>query len=192
MTIFYFHGFASSAQSTKAVVFKEYINEHFPQINIVVPDIANKIEDSFIQLKQLVKQEAGNKCFIGSSLGGFYASFFAEQFNAKAVLINPASTPYLGMEMYLGMNTNHATNEEFEITDEDLQCLKTHNVPSLKNPKNYLILHETGDEVIPSQYTFDFYQGCYFIVRSGGSHSFDSFAQHLQSITDFLQLSESK
>ena len=77
---------------------------------------SNKIEDSFIQLKQLVKQEAGNKCFIGSSLGGFYASFFAEQFNAKAVLINPASTPYLGMEMYLGMNTNHATNEEFEIT----------------------------------------------------------------------------
>ena len=45
------------AQSTKAVVFKEYINEHFPQIKIVVPDIANKIEDSFIQLKQLIKQE---------------------------------------------------------------------------------------------------------------------------------------
>ena len=84
------------------------------------------------------------------------------------------------------------TNFLCEITDEDLQCLKTHNVSSLKNPKNYLILHETGDEVIPSQYTFDFYQGCYFIVRSGGSHSFDSFAQHLQSITDFLQLSKSK
>lgn len=189
MTIFYFHGFASSAQSTKAVVFKNYINKHFPQVKIVVPDIANKIEDSFIQLEQLVKQETGSKCFVGSSLGGFYASFFAEQNNAKAVLINPASRPYLGMEMYLGTNINHTTNEEFELTTEDLKCLEKHNVASLKNPKNYLILHETGDEVIPSQYTFEFYQGCCFIVRSGGSHSFDSFAQHLQSITDFLQIS---
>ena len=57
--------------------------------------------------------------------------------------------------------------------------------------KKLFDLHETGDEVIPSQYTFDFYQGCYFIVRSGGL-PFDSFSQHLQSITDFLQLSKSK
>ena len=52
----------------------------------------------------------GDRLFIGSSLGGFYASYFAEKFDSKAVLINPASNPYLGMKMYLGKNTNYSTN----------------------------------------------------------------------------------
>lgn len=186
--IFYFHGFASSADSTKALVFQNFIKKRFPNVQLHVPNIDNSIEKSFVQLEDLVNKNSTNKLFMGSSLGGFYASYFAEKYNSKAVLINPASNPYRGMEMYLGKNINYSTNEEFYLTKEDLEVLEEKNVSSINNPSNYLVLVETGDEVIPFKYTLEFYKGCNFCVVNGGSHSFDSFQDKLEIIASFLDI----
>ena len=186
--IFYFHGFASSADSTKAKVFSDFIKEKFPTIYLHIPNIDNSIEKSFTQLKNLVEENAGDRLFIGSSLGGFYASYFAEKFDSKAVLINPASNPYLGMEMYLGENTNYSTNEKFYLTKKDLKVLRLNNVSKIKFPSNYLVLIETGDDVIPFKYTLDFYNGCNFCIINEGSHSFDSFKEKLEIISKFMKL----
>ncbi|GIS34916.1 MAG: hypothetical protein Ct9H90mP6_01730 [Gammaproteobacteria bacterium] len=62
------------------------------------------------------------------------------------MLINPASNPYLGMEMYLGKNTNYSTNEKFYLTKKDLEILELNNVSKIKSPSNYLVLIETGDD----------------------------------------------
>ena len=186
--IFYFHGFASSADSTKAIVFNDFIKEKFPNISLHIPNIDNSIEKSFIQLEKLVGKNKGDRLFIGSSLGGFYATYFAEKLGSKAVLINPASNPYLGMEMYLGKNTNYSTNEEFYLTKKDLEILKLNNVSKVNSPANYLVLIETGDNVIPFKYTLDFYSGCNFRIVNGGSHSFDSFKEKLEIISEFMKL----
>ena len=186
--IFYFHGFASSADSTKAIVFNDFIKEKFPNIYLHIPNIDNSIEKSFIQLEKLVGKNKGDRLFIGSSLGGFYATYFAEKLCSKAVLINPASNPYLGMEMYLGKNTNYSTNEEFFLTKKDLEILKLNNVSKVNSPANYLVLIETGDDVIPFKYTLDFYSGCNFRIVNGGSHSFDSFKEKLEIISKFMEL----
>ncbi len=186
--IFYFHGFASSADSTKAIAFNDFIKEKFPNIYLHIPNIDNSIEKSFIQLEKLIGENEGDRLFIGSSLGGFYASYFAEKFNQKAVLINPASNPYLGMEMYLGKNTNYSTNEEFYLTKKDIEILKLNNVSKINSPSNYLVLMETGDDVIPFKYTLDFYAGCNFCIVNGGSHSFDSFKEKLGIISKFMKL----
>ena len=186
--IFYFHGFASSADSTKAIVFNDFIKEKFPNISLHIPNIDNSIEKSFIQLEKLVGKNKGDRLFIGSSLGGFYATYFAEKLVSKAVLINPASNPYLGMEMYLGKNINYSTNEEFYLTKKDLEILKLNNVLKVNSPANYLVLIETGDDVIPFKYTLDFYSGCNFRIVNGGSHSFDSFKEKLEIISKFMEL----
>ena len=186
--IFYFHGFASSADSTKAIVFNDFIKEKFPNISLHIPNIDNSIEKSFIQLEKLVGKNKGDRLFIGSSLGGFYATYFAEKLGSKAVLINPASNPYLGMEMYLGKNINYSTNEEFYLTKKDLEILKLNNVSKVNSPANYLVLIETGDDVIPFKYTLDFYSGCNFRIVNGGSHSFDSFKEELEIISKFMKL----
>ena len=186
--IFYFHGFASSADSTKARIFDDFIKEKFPNISLHIPNIDNSIEKSFIQLEKLVGKNKGDRLFIGSSLGGFYATYFAEKLGSKAVLINPASNPYLGMEMYLGKNTNYSTNEEFYLTKKDLEILKQNNVSKINSPSNYLVLIETGDDVIPFEYTLDFYNGCNFCIINEGSHSFDSFKEKLETISKFMKL----
>ena len=186
--IYYFHGFASSADSTKAIVFNDFIKEKFPNISLHIPNIDNSIEKSFIQLEKLVGKNKGDRLFIGSSLGGFYATYFAEKLVSKAVLINPASNPYLGMEMYLGKNTNYSTNEEFYLIKKDLEILELNNVSKVNSPDNYLVLIETGDDVIPFKYTLDFYSGCNFRIVNGGSHSFDSFKEKLEIISKFMEL----
>ncbi|GIS34915.1 MAG: hypothetical protein Ct9H90mP6_01720 [Gammaproteobacteria bacterium] len=70
--IFYFHGFASSADSTKAKVFDDFIKEKFPDICLHIPNIDNSIEKSFIQLEDLVEE---NKGVIDYSLGAHLVVF---------------------------------------------------------------------------------------------------------------------
>ena len=91
-------------------------------------------------------------------------------------------------DRYLGKNTNYSTNEEFHLTKKDLEILKLNNVSKIKSPSNYLVLIETGDDVIPFKYTLDFYKGCNFCIVNGGSHSFDSFKKKLEIISKFMQL----
>ena len=43
-------------------------------------------------------------CFVGSSLGGFYATHLAHKHGARAVLINPAVQPDIGLLYVLGVN----------------------------------------------------------------------------------------
>ena len=58
----------------------------------------------------------------------------------------------------------------------------------VNSPANYLVLIETGDDVIPFKYTLDFYSGCNFRIVNGGSHSFDSFKEELEIISKFMEL----
>ena len=54
--------------------------------------------------------------FVGSSLGGFYATHLAERFGARAVLVNPAMRPYDDLRPYVGPQTNLYTGETFVVT----------------------------------------------------------------------------
>ena len=82
----------------------------------------------------------------------------------------------------------YAAKNTLEISKKDLEILKLNNVSKIKSPSNYLVLIETGDDVIPFKYTLDFYKGCNFCIVNGGSHSFDSFKKKLEIISKFMQL----
>ncbi|HWV88437.1 MAG TPA: YqiA/YcfP family alpha/beta fold hydrolase, partial [Burkholderiales bacterium] len=60
-------------------------------------------------------------CLIGSSLGGFYATYLAEKLSLKAVLINPAIDPHVGLRAYLGAQKNLHTGEPYELTEAHLR-----------------------------------------------------------------------
>ena len=53
--------------------------------------------------------------FVGSSLGGFYATHLAERFGARAAMINPAVRPYVDLAPSLGVQTNLYTGEAFDV-----------------------------------------------------------------------------
>jgi predicted esterase YcpF (UPF0227 family) len=59
-----------------------------------------------------------------------------------------------------------------------------------KQKNNYLVMVQTGDEVLDYQQAVEKYQHSRLIVEQGGDHSFIGFDKKLPTIADFLQLKQ--
>ena len=128
----------------------------------------------------------GDVCLIGSSLGGFYATYLAEKHDLRAVLINPAIDPHIGLRAYLGPQKNLHTGEPYELTEAHLKEWAKLYVPSI-SPHRYLLLVETGDEVLDYRKAVARDAGAEQVVVTGGDHSLQSFPQHLPRILEFAR-----
>lgn len=125
--------------------------------------------------------------FVGSSLGGFYATHLAEKHDARAVLINPAVDPHIGLRTYLGTQRNLHSGSAYELTEVHLEAWAGQFVEHI-NPERYLLLVETGDEVLDYRQAVEKYRGARRLVIEGGDHSLASFQEHLPLIAQFAQL----
>ena len=187
--ILYLHGFASSADSTKALQLKKYIEHHTKQTNILIPNIENNILKAVDQIN-LVMQTEKPTALIGSSLGGFYGTYFAEEYGVKFIGINPAVIPPAQMSQYLGENKNYSTGEKFIINQDQLDLLDAmaEKIKTIKPGSNYMVLLQSLDEVLDYRAALSFYRGAYLNVTYGGSHSFENFEDYFQKIRLFLNL----
>jgi predicted esterase YcpF (UPF0227 family) len=125
--------------------------------------------------------------FIGSSLGGFYATWLAEKYRSRAVLINPAMRPYDLLRAYLGEQINPYTGARYILREDDLDCLRDLRVAQLSHPEDLLLIVQTGDEVIDYRQTLACLPGVQRHVIEGGSHAFDEFEQVFDEIVDFCR-----
>jgi predicted esterase YcpF (UPF0227 family) len=191
--ILYVHGFNSSPLSLKAEQTRQYLVKHFPEVSFVCPQLASTPDAAIAQLQNIIEQEIDSSwCLIGSSLGGYFSSFLAEKFNCLAVLVNPAITPYELLHDYIGEQVNPYTEEVYQVTEDHIQQLKAleQSSPSIDSQQknNYLVMVQTGDEVLNYQQAVEKYQYCRLIVQEGGDHSFINFDKCLPSISNFFQL----
>jgi predicted esterase YcpF (UPF0227 family) len=129
----------------------------------------------------------GPLCLVGSSLGGYYATWLAERHDCRAVLINPAIDPHLGLRAYLGPQKNLHSGEPYDLTERHLQEWKSLYAPRI-TPSRYLLLVETGDEVLDYRRAVERYAGASQEVIPGGDHSLQSFPRHLPAILRFAGL----
>ena len=187
--ILYLHGFASSADSTKALQLQKYIEHHTQQTNILIPNIENNILKAVDQINLLMQTEKPT-ALIGSSLGGFYGTYFAEEYGVKFIGINPAVIPPAQMSQYLGENKNYSTGEKFIINQDQLDLLDAmaEKIKTIKPGSNYMVLLQSLDEVLDYRAALSFYRGAYLNVTYGGSHSFENFEDYFQKIRLFLNL----
>ena len=156
---------------------------------IIAPDLSNNFSETISQIEKLIERYSKFEiCMMGSSLGGYYASYFATKLKAKAVLINPAIYPLEGFDIYLGKNENFSTGEEFYITDEDIKYLRTISYKKYKNQRNTLILLESNDEVLSYKNTCSYYYGSNIDITFGGDHSYTSLSKKLNKIRNFLNI----
>jgi hypothetical protein len=144
--------------------------------------------DAIAAIEALVARHAGAPiCFAGSSLGGYYATFLAEKHDARAVLLNPAIEPHVGLRAYLGEQKNLHTGEPYQLTEAHLRDWQRLWVPRI-TPARYLLIVETGDEVLDYRRALARYAGAEQIVVQGGDHSLQSFERHLPRIVEFAGL----
>ena len=187
-TILYFHGFASSSNSNKAKVLKKYISKNHKNTEIIIPDLDNNFKLAVSQINTLIDNAKHPIVFIGSSLGGYYASYFSTKLKTKSVLINPAIPPLKDFEMYLGENENYSTGEKFIITPEDIRYIRKMSYKKYSNAENTYVLLESGDEVLNYKETAKYFSGSYLDIIYGGSHSYESLDEKLKNIVDFIEI----
>jgi len=188
-TLVYLHGFRSSPASIKATRLSAYVamlpDATRPALH--VPVLTDRPSAAIAAVARWVELNAEPTAltFIGSSLGGYYATHLAERFDARAVMINPAVRPYDDLQSWRGVQTNLYTGAEFEVTDAHFDELRALRVARITRPERYFLLVETGDEVLDYREAIAFYGGACQYVRGGGDHSFTDFVAQLPAILRF-------
>lgn len=186
--IIYIHGFNSSPASRKARLFTDFCARSGRCI-VETPELSHNPKRAIAQLESLISDAGGNIfILVGSSLGGYYATWLAEKFGCRAALVNPAVSPAKTLgEEFLGLQKNLYTGEEYEFTREYADYLDTLDVNPLKHPENYLLLVQTGDEVLDYHHAVERYAGSVQVVQQGGSHRFEDFEAVIPSILEFAE-----
>ena len=186
--IVYLHGFNSSPQSHKAQLMGRYMVGQALGERYACPALPPLASDAIAIAEAIVERHRNQPiCFVGSSLGGFYATYLAEKHAARAVLINPAIEPQVGLRAYLGEQKNLHSGEPYELTETHLRGWQRLYVDTL-TPARYLLIVETGDEVLDYRAAVKRYTGAEQIVIQGGDHSLQSFPDHLPRILQFAGL----
>jgi len=188
MTIVYLHGFNSGPQSTKAQVLKRVVEERGLGSRFACPQLSHRPDEAIALVEREVgRRPPGSVTLVGSSLGGFYATHLAEKLTLRAVLINPAVKPQRDLESYVGLQRNLYSGEEYELTRGHVDAWRRLDTPTV-HPDRYLLLVETGDEVLDYREAVWKYAGCRQIVVEGGDHSLRSFPEHVPLILEFAGL----
>ena len=183
--LIYVHGFNSSAQSFKAGLLRERMAVLGRSAEYACPELAHRPLQAIAQLEaSIAGSPRAATTLIGSSLGGFYATWLAEKYELKAVLVNPAVRPCELLRDYIGPQKNLYTGAEYEFTGQHLAELRELEVATLA-PERYLLMVQTGDEVLDYRQAVRKYRGARQIVIEGGDHGFSSFADHLGAVLEF-------
>ncbi len=186
--LIYLHGFNSSPASRKAQLLERALVDRGLEDHYCCPALPHLPAEALALVEaEIAKARRGAITLIGSSLGGYYATWLAEKHGCTAVLINPAVYPHRDLRAYLGLQRNLYTGEQYDITEDHLCAWAELFVPRV-TPSRYLLLVETGDELLDYREAVDRYAGARQVVVRGGDHTLQSFPVHIPLILDFAGL----
>lgn len=206
--ILYLHGFRSSPDSFKARLMARAMAErgldadwHCPQLP-ASPAAALSLALSLAQAGlssaagfQGERQEvasarddaAARLTVIGSSLGGFYATWLAERLGCRAVLLNPVVHAARDLATQVGSHRTFHGDEPFEFLPgyvEELARAEA-DMPVLTRPARYFLLAATGDEVLDWREMQARLAGSRQRIIEGSDHGISDFAAWLPEVLDF-------
>ena len=183
--IVYLHGFNSAPSSHKARTMEKYLADRCPDETFVCPALPHRPQEAIMLVESILADKVPRKVtLVGSSLGGYYATWLAERHACRAILIQPAVFPHVGLEQYLGKQKNLRTGAEYELTRDHLHGWRDLWVEEV-DPERYLLLLETGDEVLDYRDAVRKYEGARMVIREGGDHMMQSFPEHLPRMLAF-------
>ena len=187
-TIVYLHGFNSSPQSVKGRMLGAAARRMRPPPRWWSPALdhrpARAMHDVMRNL-DAARIASSSLAFIGSSLGGYYATFLAERYGARCVAINPAVNPGASLAGFLGTQRNLHTGEAYELTQAHLDELAHLRVDRITWPQRYLLLVTSGDELLDWRKAVRFYSGAYQYLRGGGDHGWTDFEPEVAMVLRF-------
>ena len=184
--VLYLHGFRSSPRSMKAQVVAARMAALGRSAELLCPQLPASPKEAMALTMALVADCAPEElAIIGSSLGGYYATWMAEQLQCRAVLLNPAVHPTKDLEKYVGVTTAYHSDEPFEFKDEYIGELDALAVPAITWPNRYFLLAATGDEVLDYRDMVAHYEGARHRIIVGSDHAISEFPQYVDEVLAF-------
>jgi predicted esterase YcpF (UPF0227 family) len=188
--LLYLHGFRSSPQSAKARQMAAYVAQHHPGVTFWCPQLPPSPRAAMeLVARGIAQWPAAAMGVVGSSLGGFYASWVAQHKGCPSVLLNPAVHPARDLERYIGEQTAwHDPAERFFFAPEyigELRALDTTDRPPA-GPELAIIAQ--GDEVLDWREMVARYPHAQQVVQEGGEHALANFSDYLPHVATFLAL----
>ena len=182
----YLHGFNSAPASFKARALAQRLAERGRSHDFVAPALPHWPPDAIAAAEAALRgHDPETVTLVGSSLGGHYATWLAERYGLRAVLVNPAIRPADLLAAVLGPQTNLYTGERYELTPAHLDALRALDVEQITRPERYLLVVAMGDEVLDSRVALARFEGARSIVHPGGDHGFADFTRYLDAVIDF-------
>lgn len=182
--IIYIHGFGGCGFGIKAQIIREKISTD----TVIAPTLSYVPDLAIDTLCQIIEafQKYEPIYLVGSSLGGYYSIYLAEKYGIKAALINPSIEPLVTLSKVIGQALNYGDLSKFEWNKEHINMLKKYQVQT-PTPSNYLLLTQTGDELLDYKVGVEYLKDSKQIIIEGGDHSFINFESHIKDILDFFK-----
>jgi hypothetical protein len=181
--LIYIHGFNSSPASSKARLLKARLEALGRGAEFAAPVLPHSPARAAALLDALAGQNP-EAALVGSSLGGYYATYLVQKHGLKAVLLNPAVRPYELLAGHLGPQQNFHTGERYEFNARHVEELRALEVAAI-TPERYLLVAATGDEVLDYRTAVARYHGCRQIVIDGSDHGLNDFANYADTVLEF-------
>lgn len=183
LSVLYLHGFNSSPLSFKAQqLIRHWQQAGLPAERLHVPALPNHPHAAITLLERWLAQQAA-VLLVGSSLGGYYATWLAQRYKSTQVLlINPAVRPHARFQQYLGPQQNFYTGERWVLTPEHVQALAALETPPVQDAVRYRVWLEAGDETLDYRDAAQFYRGCQLDIRDGGHHGYQGFVERIPEL----------
>jgi predicted esterase YcpF (UPF0227 family) len=184
--ILYLHGFRSSPLSFKARLIAGRMRELGCAGDYHCPQLPASPRDAIALAAHIAAHsKADDLTLIGSSLGGYYATWLAQQMGCRAVLLNPAVAPPRDLEKYVGVTTAYHSDQPFEFKLEYVDQLKEYAVTWITQPERYFLIAATGDEVLDWREMVAHYPAARQRVIEGSDHGLSDFSAYVDEVLRF-------
>ena len=188
--LLYLHGFRSSPLSAKAVKMAAAVQALHPAVHCWCPQLPPSPRQAMAMLMAgIAGWPQGSMAVVGSSLGGFYATWIAARTGCPAVLLNPAVHPARDLASHIGEQSAwHSPQETFFFQPEFVQELRDLDAGTLSRPERFYTLIAKGDELLDWREMSARYAGSQGQLLEGGDHALSDFETHLAGVLRFLAL----
>jgi hypothetical protein len=188
--VLYLHGFRSSPQSFKARMMADRVARDHPTVTWWSPQLPVSPRAAMQEvMRGIASWPAQRMAVVGSSLGGYYATWLGEQLQCKVVLLNPAVHAARDLARHVGVHPAwHDPTQTVEFEAGFVEELRLMQCAGPAEPGRYYLLAAKGDEVLDWREMTARYPGATLRLLEGSDHGISDFAQHIDDVMRFLDL----
>jgi len=186
--LLYLHGFRSSPQSAKARQVEARVRQRHSAVNWWCPQLPPSPAAAMALVRRGIEHwPRRHMAVIGSSLGGFYATWVAQDCDCRAVVLNPAIQPARDLADRIGQQSGwHDPGEKFYFEPRFIDELRALDAGPLRHPENFFAVIAKGDEVLDWREMTTRYAGARIKLLEGSDHALSDFGSHIDEVFGFM------